>query len=188
MGILKAYNYAVGRVQSLAASYNALKGIVTEHERIHAGKGWTFGDVSSLASAANLDFLIMPSSEEMHLRNYSIIADGGPCVTRLYEAPFIDANSMGTLQNFYGNNRRSSNVSSVQIYEAPYIDANSIGVQLDPTLLATGTPFPGGGQINNAVVEWILHEEKPYLVRTVNNDNAAISIDTHLFWYNPVVS
>jgi len=186
--LLHAYNQVIGKIQTIRSSYNAVKTLDTEHERIHAGKMWEHTQIHSMSTGQIYDHLIVPDSgSDLHLRSADFSSDGGPGLLEVYEAPFTDANSIGTVDTdaWKNLNRKSSNVIPATMYDEPFIDANSIGELLSAKVLAvSGVGQDQIGAKQAATHEWMLDDQKSYLIRYTNNDTGNVTANAEFLIYN----
>lgn len=188
MSIIKAWNPKLGRLENVRSTHNMLQMIELDHAHVNAGVTFSHSDKHTVASNGTLDHLIITNSEEVHLSTYDYASTAGPCDIFLYEAPFINVNSLGTEKFWQNRERNSLLVSSSQIYSQPFIDVNSIGDPIDYKIIESSA----GGAIKIAsgkstgLSKWVLKTGTNYLIRFINNDstnNADISV-THLM-YSP---
>jgi len=185
---LMAHNLFFGNEQDIHGSYNAMKMINTEHERIHAGKCWYSQGHGTQTAGATRYMLIRVADTELHVRDFGIKTNQGPFTGALYEAPFIDINSLGTLTPFRNLNRSSVNSCSTLLYNAPFADINSLGEEID-----YGTVFEtaGGaikqisGALSTVVVEWVLKPNTDYVAAFVNSSTSDADFTQHILGYEP---
>lgn len=186
--LIRAFNLFSGRAQNVRASYHSLKTLPVEHERVHAGRAFHYSDVSTLAVAATVDVLFsIASGFEMHLRDYSFKADGGPCLARFYEDPFVDVNSLGSQFVPFNLRRSSSNISVHSFHQSPFVDVNSLGTQIDigGILESTGGPLKSiSGEASGLVTEWVLIAGT-YLQRFTNNNGSTVLYNSNMTYYEP---
>lgn len=190
--LLKAWNAMLGRDENLHASYNAIKGVVSETERIHSGNSWLHSEAHyNLAAGDSISHLIIPNSGggvDLHLSNIGYNTTAGPAELEVYEAPFININSFGAdiTSSFFNRNRTRTNVRGFVIREDPFIDVNSIGVLLDYSLIeaSAGGPIKASGGAAGAASEMVLDNTKQYLLRHTNQSaNVASYTSSRVFIY-----
>jgi len=187
--IIKAWNLFKEDEENIRSSFNALKTITTEHERIHQGKMYSYSDISSLAADASTQILFSVASDSsLHLRKIQMGADVGACEGYLYENPYVDVASLGTGFKPQNLNRESSNISASSFYIDAYLDVNSLGVEIDASaiLQATGGNLKSiEGGADSAVVEWILKRGNNYMFKFTNNNAGIALISKHFSFYEP---
>ena len=174
--LLNGWNLFKNGAQNIRSSYNSIKQISTEHERIHQGRSFRHSEVHSLAIAEVYAHLIIPNSgSDIHLQSMNIKADGGIVHLGLYENPFTDANSLGALDTdeWLNQNRRSLNTPPFVAYENPFTDANSLGVKVFEDLI-TDVSKDAGGTEEGIPNEVMLDNNKSYVLRVTNNSGGNI--------------
>jgi len=166
------YNPVLDDEVGVLVSYGSLKTIDIPHFHTHNGEAFSHAGKHTLpASGTPVDFLIVPDSgTQIHLINYHGETTVGPVDMFLYEAPFTDANSLGTdiSASCYNHKRTSTNSCGATMYLNPFTDANSMGSQIDYSLQpsSTGGPLtPGAGTVSGHLNEWMLDSTKSYLLR-----------------------
>jgi len=175
--IIKAWNLFKNDEENIRSSYNSLKILQLEHERIHAGKSFRHSEVHSLTSGATYDHLIIPNSgSDIHLQTMNIKANAGIVHLGLYENPFTDANSLGAddTGEWFNQNRKSSNTPPFKAYEGAFIDVNSLGIRINEDLV-TDVSKDAGGAEEGIPNEIVLDDTKTYLLRVTNNAGAIIA-------------
>ena len=175
--IVKAWNLFKSDEENIRSSYNSLKIVQLEHERIHQGRSFRHTEVHSLASAEVYAHLIIPNSgSDVHLQSMSIKASSGIVHLGLYENPFTDANSLGSLDTdeWLNQKRNSSNVPPFLAYENPFTDANSLGTKVFEDLI-TDVSKDAGGSEEGIPNEIMFDNTKTYLLRVTNNSGATIA-------------
>lgn len=189
--LVKAFNLFKNDEENIHSSVNAIKTIVSEHERAHAGKMFGYTDVSTLAAGDDLALLIaVPADgEEVHLRSLGIDINVGPCIGGLYEDPYIDPSSLGT--GFRPRNTRRSArayTSTTSFYQGTGFNVNSLGEEIEAAAVVQDT---GGtlktikGEAEGVFVEWILQPGHTYLGK-FNNGNGTTGIyELGLHFYEP---
>lgn len=184
--LIKGWNLFKNDEENIRSSFNALKTIVTEHERIHAGKAWLNNDEYFLPSGMSYYLFKVDSFDfNTHLRNYGFVSDQGPMTLHLRESPFIDTNSLGTPLSLNNLNRNSSNLPGMTLYGAPFTDADSLGTHLGYILQPEASPGnqPAGGAGDPVVTEWFLNNDKYYLFELNNTAVNTATVGSQFFVY-----
>lgn len=175
--IVKGWNLFKNDEENIRSSYNSLKIIQLEHERVHAGKTFRHTEVHSLASDGVYSHLIIPNSgSDIHLQSMNVKASAGIVHLGLYENPFTDANSLGLLDTdeWLNQNRRSSNEPPFIAYENAFTDANSLGEKVFEDLI-TDVSKDAGGAEEGIPDEVVFDHTKTYLLRVTNKAGANIA-------------
>ena len=171
--IVKAWNAILNREQNVRASFNALKIIETEHERIHAGKSWAQKDEHVLPPLSTGYYAVKVNSDfsgQIHLRNLGFTANNGPIKLHFYEDTFINVNSLGTELPLRNLNRNYSDNCDARLYAGTYVNVNSLGTHLDFIFEPAAAPGnqPAGSDVSNALLEWVLDKDKWYAIQMQN--------------------
>lgn len=188
--LLKAWNIIKRDDENLTSSYNGLKTIATEHERIHAGKAWYstgFGNHLS-ASPTRFTLIKVDSGAEFHVRDFGVRTNQGPYSGTLYEAPVVDVSSLGVVMPFPNLDRNSSNIAPITLYANPSLDVNSLGTFLDTGHIfeaAGGAVKQIAGEISTLVTEWSLKPDTYYAAVFVNSSGNNADYVQHLFGFDP---
>lgn len=155
----------------------APRAISHEHGKLHDGDVYTFSSQTSLAmNGKHYIALTNPASESYHLTTARVQPTGGPIVVKLYEAPFLDANSMGTETVLINRYRplQATKVASLQVHLDPFVDVNSLGMAMETQLLPATNLFVSSGE--DFPFEWVLALGNQYIVEIENQNNAAIQL------------
>jgi len=187
--LVKGWNLFKNDEENIRSSYNALKTISTEHERIHAGMAWLNKEEYFVPPSTTVyyAFLVNSFENQVHIRNFGFVSDQGPMKFHFREAPSLDVNSLGILLSLNNMNRNSPNLSGMNLYGAPVIDVNSLGEHLDYILQPESAPGnqPAGGAAENAITEWIIDNDKDYLFSLENTTVNTATIESQFMVYRP---
>lgn len=185
--LLNGWNKFKGSAENIRSSFNALKTINVEHERIHAGMAWLNKDeyIVPPNTTAYYIFLVDSGYSNAHVRNFGFVSDQGPMKLHFREAPSYDVNSLGTLLSLNNLNRSSVNSSGMNLYGNPWVDINSLGLHLDYILQPESAPGnqPAGGAANNKITEWFIDNDKAYLFSLENTTVNSATIESQFFVY-----
>jgi len=185
--LLKGWNVFKNAEENIRSSFNALKTINTEHERIHRGLAWLNKDEYFVPPATTAYYLFLVDSgySNVHVRNFGFTSDQGPMKLHFREAPSYDVNSLGTLLSLNNLNRSSVNSSGMNLYGNPWVDANSLGLHLDFILQPESAPGnqPAGGAAENKITEWYIDNDKSYLFSLENTSANTATIESQFFVY-----
>ncbi|MCK5609667.1 hypothetical protein KAR91_47780 [Candidatus Pacearchaeota archaeon] len=184
-----AWNVFRDKAEHLNSSFGALKSIVSEHERIHAGRAFMYSHEHFLApDEIMMHYFLISSESNVHLRSYDFISDQGPSKVYLYEEPFYDVNSLGTIHVQRNLNRTSINSAQSIVYHDPFYDINSLGEELSLNFQpeATGGPLKSiAGESVAPVTEWILKKGFVYGLRFDNLSVNSTTVVCKFFNYSP---
>jgi len=173
-GIKTAFNKA--EVDEITPS---LTSIDVPHNRVHVGDMYSVCHLfTSVGAAASVDLLIrVGANKDLHFL-FSVSA-GAEAYVRFYEEPTITTN--GTAITIFNMNRCSSNTSDATAYHTPTLGAvgNQICVDLIPGAIKNKDV---GGTIRHDT-EWILDENKDYVIRVTNNGQSAEPVAIQCEWY-----
>lgn len=185
--LLNAWSRVTNGIQNITASNNALKIIVSEHERIHTGKAWLNKDeyVVPPQSKAYYLFRVESYDTEVYVRNFGFVSDNGPMKLHFRESPSFDVNSLGTPLSFNNLNRNSPNLPGMVLYGNPWVDVDSIGYHLDFVFQPESAPGnqAAGGVAQNAVTEWYVDKSKTYLFELENTSSNSATVESQFFVY-----
>ena len=169
---------ANGNIAEVDQYVNNLGVIVTEHKKIHDGKGFTFNHNLLIEENGTYDVLLVnPAGNYPHLRYYALESTGAPCEICLFKDT-VTADD-GDLQIIYNNNLNSLNTSNLEVYLNPSISV--IGNEIDCDFI-TGAKFEGGN-IRPITTEWILKPLEKYNIRINNKSGDILDMNFHLFYY-----
>ena len=185
--LLQAWNSRFNREENIRSSHNGLKTSTVIQERIDSGNAVTHSDEHVVAVGSHMNHVINPPFE-MHLMAYDFIADNGPAQVRLFEAPFIDTNSMGEFEGAMNANRNFSDPASLGVFINPFIDVNSMGARLSLTnipVAAAGPVKTVEGKGGTIIDEWELKAETYYLINYVNSSTEVAIVNPKFIGYNP---
>ena len=149
------------------------------HNRTHVGDMYSVSHLfTSVAVAASVDILIkVGSNKDLHFI-FSVGA-GAEAYVYFYENPTITDN--GTAIPIYNMNRDSSNTSDATAYYTPTVGA--VGTQLCVDLIPGATKQKDAGGNIRHDTEWILDENKNYMIRVTNNGSGAEPVAIQCEWY-----
>lgn len=186
--LLNGWNAFLKKSENLRSSYNGLKIISSEHERIHAGWAFLNKDRYVVPPSTTVYYLFKVESgdQDTHVRNFGFVSDQGPMELHFREAPSYDADSMGVMLSLENMNRASVNSSGLQLFGNPAgIDTNSLGLHLDYILQPESAPGnqPAGGAGQHAVTEWRIDNSKVYLFSLNNLTANSATIESNFFVY-----
>lgn len=190
--LVQCWNAALGVEQNIRASHNAMKTIVSEHERIHAGKAWNHNQEHFLLPSTFGYYLFLVNSleagEQLHIRDYGFTAGDGPVKLKLFRGAFFDANSLGTSLPLYNLSDISSNESGCALYGAPFVDVNSLGDNVGfvfhPNSPALGGLLAGGeGGGSPPVTERIANPDLGYIFQMENLATDTVTLESRFFVY-----
>ena len=146
------------------------------HAQVHDGNAFAFCAVNSLASDGTFDMLIKTATGEFpHFRTLRLDPSAGPYGFEVYEAPFTNADSLGSSLGLVNFNRASTNTVSATVFTQPFTDANSLGTQIENTLVHGAGPL-GGNPLEAIEFEFLLNQNVDYLARLVNHNNGNTSV------------
>lgn len=188
--VITARNNLSSEESDLRSTFGALKVAPTEHERVHAGKMYTFSTVSSIANNATRSalFRISSDSNPIHLRDINILI-GGLSEYKFYEAPFIDVNSLGTGMTARRVNRAITSYSTPNsFYDSPYFNTASAGTLLEWTSSVTsegGAVKASENTIGTSMVEWVLAPGYDYLATFTNKSGSTQLFSGYFLFYDP---
>lgn len=186
--LAKAWNLFKGDEENLHSSYNALKVIQTDHERIHAGKSWLHNQRHYVAPSTTVYYAVKVDSNgtsDIHLRSYGYKSDQGPMHLFFYENPYLDASSLGVSLPIYNLNRTSDALSGCSLYGGPVINVNSLGVSLGYVQQPNSAPGnqSAGGIGEVGATEWILNNSYYYLFALQNTASNTATIESAFLVY-----
>jgi hypothetical protein len=180
-----------GNTENVHGISHGLKFMDQSAYSVHKGDIWSLTDKHSIASSGGTrDHLLqINSGEALHLNTSMFNTTKGPADVFIYEAPFIDASSLGTdiSSSYHCHNRALNKITPFVAYEDPYTDANSLGTKIDYNLMeqVEGGPVQvSAGSTDGVPTEWHLDYAKNYLVRFINNhgtDTAVVQCRMTLF-------
>lgn len=178
------WNRSTNTIDEITATYNALKTVSADHERIHAGKGYNISFVSSIAAGAiGWTLISIPNSVAVHMRTIKVAGVGAPFEVTFRETTSVDVNSLGSKLTPINFNRSSTNISSVGVYTDPSVVSSGTLLDID---VAPVSAKDSGGQGQIPEQEWVLSNSgKWYLVGIKNNSGGNSSYNTKYFWYEP---
>jgi len=175
----RGFNEQDGREENIQSSYNMQKTITAVHARVHAKLAYNHSGLNTVPAGGYLRYLLRIGGTVFHLRDFAFKTTEGPAGVFLYEAPFVDTNSLGT-QLVSRNLNRSVAVDSYDfaLYRDPFTNAASAGTELDYDLqpaTSGGAIRAAGGSAGGPAIEWVLRQDTDYLIEFVNSStNAAI--------------
>jgi hypothetical protein len=144
----------------------------------------TSGKQTAFANGATLDFLLaVPAGTYPHVQTMILTFGRGDIDFVAYEDTTVSANGSAlTLQNV---NRTSSNTPSLALYASPTV--TDPGTQIfelwvPPTTTGTGQSANGIAGIGQGS-EWILNDDRNYLVRITNNSGVSVDWSYEFSWY-----
>lgn len=185
--LIKGWNLFKNDEENIRSSFNALKTISTEHERIHAGMAWLNKDeyVIPPSTIAYYLFKVASFSNLTHVRNFGFVSDQGVMKLHFRESPSIDVNSLGVELSLNNLNRTLLNNSGLHLHGAPWVDVNSLGTHLDFILQPESAPGnqPAGGAADNKITEWLVDNDKYYLFSLDNTTVNSATIESQFFVY-----
>lgn len=186
--LIKAWNLFRDDEENIHSSYNALKIIQTEHERVHAGRSWYHNQRHYIPPSTTVYYAVKVDSNgtsDIHLRNYGYKSDQGPMHLLFYENPYLDANSLGTLLPLYNLNRLSSALSGCSLYGGPVVNVSSLGTSLGYVQQPTSAPGnqPAGGIGEVGATEWVLSNSYYYLFSLQNTAVNTATIESSFLVY-----
>ncbi len=187
LSLLRLWSRLKGGGEFAESSYGMMKQISAPHARVHEGVFFHAAEIiNPVATGGRLSYLIQVGSYDAHLRAYNFTATVGPAPVELYEAPFSDANSLGTPVTPRNLNRGSGTVSTVAINRDPFVNVSSLGILLDINLIeeTAGGPIKAvGGESGAPVVEWELAKETNYLLSYVNSNGGNAIVASKIGYY-----
>lgn len=157
----------------------------TFHHLGHEGKVFIHSDKHSVASGANLDYLLKvpasPSGRQVHLR-FDITSSELPADIELYRDTIVSAD--GTPEVLNSTNDVVVKTTGVELFEGPTI--TDLG-NAWPVSLLTGAKNSGGsgGQL---VPEYIGGPGVNYLIRYNNGSNSTADVVSAVFFYDSEAS
>lgn len=185
--LFQGWNLFKSKEENINSSYNALKSVTTEHERIHAGKAWLNKDEYYIApnTVSYYAFIVESYDTSVHVRNFGFVSDQGPMKLHFRESPSLNVNSLGVSLSLNNMNRTSGNLPGMRLYGGPVVDVNSLGQHLDFILQPESAPGnqPAGGSAENAVTEWLIDNDKSYLFSLQNTTANTATIESQFFAY-----
>jgi hypothetical protein len=162
----------------------ATRSIEHEHAKIHDENAYTFSVQTSLTNAGSFSILLStPTSYFPHYRTITLNPEDGPIRYRMYRAPFIDNNSLGTAITIHNMDFASSNTSSLAVYTNPFTDVASLGIVIPLDELIPSAGVQGGGQLTPTPFEFILNDNENVLIRFDNQAGAATQLTYKAFFY-----
>jgi len=189
MGILKAWNKFLDQAQNIQSDFNMMKVIDAEHARVHEGLLFNISKKVTIPASSDYYYVVRTNGLPMHFRPIHVVSNASPMDVRLYEAPFINVNSIGNEVLWLNKNRQSSNVTSSQMFDNPFINTASIGTELSYGLIegTIGGAIKQSGGDTASVQEWLLPNSSYYALRIGNGDStnpATISIEMSMYETN----
>lgn len=152
------------------------------HSRIHNGDVFSISrQVSSLAdSASSLLQITTPADYGIHLKEAMIWVSDSPCLYEIVESPTL---TDGTSEvSSHNRNRQSSLTALTKVYHDP--TGISGGTVIESVNFGTGAGpaavFSGDFILR---LEWLLKQEKNYLIRLTNNSGSSIDVSFNIDWY-----
>lgn len=187
--MLLGYNVNSAGPDEIKTSDNALIVMPLEHERIHAGKAWTYNKKHFILTGSENNFLLLVNSgEEIHLRNFGFVADAGPVHLTLYADTFFNVDSLGVQLPVVALNQTLINSPNFTLHGGPFVDAASLGEVLSFTMMPNSEGGPvqsSAGAAESPITEWHLGggTQKGYLFRLDNFSPNTVTLESRLWIY-----
>lgn len=161
-------------------------GIDSNHAQIHAGNGYSFGEIISIAAGATANISIqVPANAYVHYQAHDISTDGGNELTvNFFEGAVLNAVPGGTAIVPVNRHRIGTPpVSVLTILKNPTITSN--GGLLDPMFLPkTASAQTKGFSSKSDSIEWVLNPGTTYLLSLANTGAVTTVIANYRpFWY-----
>lgn len=172
------------QIQKYEIKSKAQRIVEHEHAKIHDENAYTFSIQTSMTNAGSFSILLStPTSYFPHYRTVTLKIVDGPIRYRMYRAPFIDNNSLGTAVTVHNMDFASSNTSSLAVYTNPFTNVASLGtiIPLDELIPAGGVQ--GGGQLTPTPFEFILNDNENVLIRFDNQSGGATQLTYKSYFY-----
>ena len=165
---------------------SSVRNISVPHARIHDGLGFhvTHKAAAVAGSGGTFDILLKnpTTSNEPHFR-YIIQSTGSPADIVLYKDTAVSAD--GTTIPVFNVKMSSANTSNMTVFHTPTV--TDVGTIFETNFIPTAGvgAAAAGGTGSSPIEEWILDDEKNYLIRITNNHSQAQDFHFSFFWYEP---
>lgn len=144
---------------------------------IHQGKGFVHHNLHAVAAGATFDHLIVtPADKDIHMRQWSVQASGGPFSILVYENTTTSNN--GTVEPVGNLNRQSTETAHFSLYHTPTVTSVGSLILQDQV---NGTNKVG--EDASGTLEWVLKKSTKYLFRVISSSVGSENVVFQMFWY-----